>query len=202
MRGKMTIFWGFGVIVLGMLWGITARANMYDDANGNIGLGTTAPAHKLEVLGASGVGIGTSAAGDALIVDSTGNVGIGSAAPGAKLEINGGIRINEDACFDAEYNNGNSGTAKTLSWRNGNKQKVVLTGNCTFTFSAPGGACNLVLKLVQDATGGRTVVWPAAVKWALAGTAPVLSTGANAIDIISFYYDGTNYYGVASVNFQ
>jgi hypothetical protein len=39
------------------------------------------------------------------------------------------------------------------------------------------------------------------VKWA-GSTPPTLSTGANAVDILTFYYDGTtNYYGVASLNF-
>ncbi len=43
----------------------------------NVGIGTIVPTHKLEVLGA-GIGIGTTVAGDSLIVDSLGNVGIGT----------------------------------------------------------------------------------------------------------------------------
>jgi hypothetical protein len=31
---------------------------------------------------------------------------------------------------------------------------------------------------------------------------PTLSTGVNDVDIISFYFDGTNYYGVASLGFD
>lgn len=96
---------------------------------------------------------------------------------------------------------GNSGTALTIDWRLGNKHKVTLTDNCTFTFTDPSKPGNFVLMLVQDATGGRTVTWPANCKWA-GGTAPTLSTAANAIDIVSFFYDGTNYYGVASLNFS
>jgi hypothetical protein len=33
------------------------------------------------------------------------------------------------------------------------------------------------------------------------GTAPTLSTGNNAVDIVSMYYDGTNYHAVASLAF-
>ena len=129
-----------------------------------------------------------------------GNVGIGT-TPGEDLEVNGDIKVDETVYFDAEYNNGNSGTADTIDWRVANKQKSTLTGNVTFTFIAPGGPCNLVLKLVQDTIGSRTVTWPATVKWAV-GTKPTLTAAPNAIDIVSFYYDGTNYYGQASLNFQ
>jgi hypothetical protein len=34
------------------------------------------------------------------------------------------------------------------------------------------------------------------------GIDPTLSTAANAVDIISMYYDGTNYYAVASYAFS
>lgn len=99
-----------------------------------------------------------------------------------------------------ETDNGNSSTADTIDWRASNKQKSTLTGNCTFTFTAPGGPCSLILKLAQDATGSRTVTWPAAVKWA-AGVAPTLTTTASRVDIIAFHYDGTNYFGSSSLNY-
>ena len=117
------------------------------------------------------------------------------------LNIMGNIKVGETAYFDAEYDNGDSGTAYTIDWSVANKQKSTLTGNVEFAFTDPYGPCNLVLKLVQDGTGAKTVTWPGAVKWP-GGTAPILTTAANAIDIISFYYDGTNYYGLASLNFK
>ena len=75
------------------------------------------------------------------------------------------------------------------------------TSNDTFTFTAPSNPCNLVLVLIQDGTGSRTIVWPATVKWP-DGTAPTLSTAGASVDIVSFYYDGTNYHGVASLAFS
>ena len=102
----------------------------------------------------------------------------------------------------SETDHGNSGAGtKNIDWSAGNKHKVTLTGNPTFTFTSPGGACDLTLKLVQDATGSRTVTWPASAKWP-DGTAPVLSTGANAIDIVNLSFDGTDYLGEASLNFS
>jgi hypothetical protein len=57
--------------------------------------------------------------------------------------------------------------------------------------------------LVQGTGGGFTATWPTSgvsVKW-VGGTAPVLSTAAGAIDIVSFYYNGTNYYGSYGIGF-
>lgn len=98
---------------------------------------------------------------------------------------------------------GNSGTAFTLNWTLGATHKVTLTGNCTFTFTAPIaiiGNENLTLYLTQDGTGSRTATWPATVKWTGAA-APTLTTTAGAVDIIAFKWDGTNYWGVLSPNF-
>lgn len=90
----------------------------------------------------------------------------------------------------------------TIDWKLGNKFKFTFGAfNETFTFTAPSNPCNLMLMLVQDTTGSRTATWPATVRWA-GGSAPTLSTAANAIDIVSFFYDGTNYYGVDSLAFS
>ncbi len=102
--------------------------------------------------------------------------------------------------FTSEVDNGNSGAAKTIDWGTGNKQKVTLNANTTLTFTAPGGVVNIVLKVVQDGVGSRTVTWPAAVKWPN-GVAPTLSAAAAAIDVISCYYDKTNYFCVSGLNF-
>jgi hypothetical protein len=106
------------------------------------------------------------------------------------------------ATFAAEFNNGNSGTAATINWStNGQKQRLVVNGNATLTFTAPPGVGNFLLKLVHDATAtAYTILWPATLRWP-GGTAPTLTNTANSIDIISFYYDGTNYFGVASFAF-
>lgn len=103
--------------------------------------------------------------------------------------------------FNGEIDDGNSSTADTIDWSTGQKHKSTMTGNCTYTFTAPAGPCNLLLKLIQDGTGSRLATWPATVKWA-GGAAPTLTTTATTgTDIVSFYYDGTNYWGAASANF-
>lgn len=90
----------------------------------------------------------------------------------------------------------------TINWTLGNKFKFTFGAqNDTFTFIVPGNPCNVLIVMVQDATGSRTATWPASVKWP-GGVAAILSTAANAIDIITFYYDGTYFYGHASYTFS
>lgn len=89
----------------------------------------------------------------------------------------------------------------TIDWKLGNKFKFTFGAQAeTFTFTAPSNPCNLVLMMVQDGTGSRTATFPTTVKWA-GGTAPTLTTAGNGVDIISFYYDGSYYHGVASLAF-
>lgn len=102
--------------------------------------------------------------------------------------------------FNEEVANGNSGATFTIDWTKGQKQAITLTAPCTFTFTPPIGIANFLLRIVQGGAGSFTATWPAAVKWAGAA-APTLSTAIGAVDIVSFYWNGTNYYAVASLNF-
>lgn len=85
------------------------------------------------------------------------------------------------------YDAGNSGTALTLNWNNGNTQLVTLTGACTLTLSNPKNGFRYLIVLKQDATGSRTVTWPSSVKWP-GGTAPTLSTAAGKVDIVTLVW--------------
>lgn len=96
----------------------------------------------------------------------------------------------------------NSGTT-TVNWTLGNKAVMTFgAGNIgTFAFTNPTNPCNVLLMLIQDGTGSRVVTaWDADIKW-VGGTKPTLTTTANGIDICSFYWNGTNYFGVASLAF-
>ena len=61
----------------------------------------------------------------------------------------------------------------------------------------------MTLILKQDATGSRTVSWPAALKW-VGGVEPTLSTAANAIDIISLTTTdaGSTYFATSLLDFK
>lgn len=93
-----------------------------------------------------------------------------------------------------------SSEAATLDLESGNVFTHTLSENVTYTFSNPpasGTATGFTLKIVQDSSGsGYVPSWPSSVSWA-SSTAPTLSTGANAVDVLVFFtHDGgTNYYG-------
>lgn len=88
----------------------------------------------------------------------------------------------------------NSSTAITLALTNGTVQIITLTGNATITMPTAVSGKSFIMFLKQDATGSRTVTW-STVKWA-GGTAPTITATASRQDILSFFSDGTNWYGV------
>ncbi|MFZ2226408.1 MAG: hypothetical protein WAZ78_04230, partial [Candidatus Moraniibacteriota bacterium] len=66
---------------------------------GNIGIGSTAPSARLQVVGTDSLNTSfaaniAGATGTGLIVTNSGNVGIGTTGPGAKLDVAGKIAIN------------------------------------------------------------------------------------------------------------
>jgi hypothetical protein len=97
---------------------------------------------------------------------------------------------------------GNTGTSQTITFTDGGVVTATLTGNCTFTLSAPNSISNrassFTLILTNDGTASRTVAW-AGGTFKFPGGASSLSrsTGANEIDIWVFFTPdgGTTYYG-------
>ena len=97
---------------------------------------------------------------------------------------------------------------------NGNKGFLTFgSGNITdLNLYFPNVSCNCTLLVKQDGSGSRTITNyktfdqadgnESAVVWA-GGSAPTLTTTANKLDILSFYWDNDNHtaYGVASLNF-
>jgi hypothetical protein len=80
---------------------------------------------------------------------------------------------------------------------------VTLTGNWTLAITAPTSGLRGTIYVKQDATGGRTFALPAGSKVVDGGAGAIaLSTSANAIDVLSFVYDGTNYFWFYGKNFS
>lgn len=135
----------------------------------------------------------TSKAGLIQLAGDLGGAGTSATAPvisGYAKSTGGGV----EAVVTA-----NTGTAYGINLASGNVFNLTATGNVTFTFSGATAskACSFALYLKQDATGSRTVTWPSgSVKWA-GGTAPTISTAANALDILVFESidGGTTWYG-------
>ena len=123
-------------------------------------------------------------------------------------ELSGSIDMNNNsiteiklATFNAEYDNGNSGTSKTISFSNGQKQKVTLTDAATLTLSFTSCGPGLYqLKLIQDSGGTNAVTWSgiSSTNWVGQASAPVINGAANGVTIVNFWYDGTTVYGAIS----
>ena len=91
------------------------------------------------------------------------------------------------------------GATIAINFANSNVQSVTLGGSRTITFAGAVAGGRYLLLITQDGTGSRLITWPT-VKWA-GGTTPTLTTTAGKTDLITIIYDGTSYYGAASLNF-
>ena len=97
---------------------------------------------------------------------------------------------------------GNVGTVTEdidLSAANGHVHKITLTGNPTLTFSNPpasGTQIEFEIEFVQDATGGRTVTFPASVVETVS-----IHTDPSKTTIVTFRTNdgGTNYHAIPSL---
>lgn len=94
---------------------------------------------------------------------------------------------------------GNSGTSQTLSLTNGTFQTVTMTGNCTFTMPTATAGKSFVL-IVYSGAGSYTGTFTS-VKWS-GGSAPTLTTTASKYDLLSFFSDGTSWFGLSQLNFS
>jgi hypothetical protein len=77
------------------------------------------------------------------------------------------------------------GATVTLDMAAGQTNKVTLGGNRTLALTNPLVGQSVLLQVVQDGTGSRTLSYPASVKWP-GGTAPTLTTTAGASDWLGF----------------
>ena len=87
-----------------------------------------------------------------------------------------------------------SGGTLTANMTESNVFTSTLTENVTtLTLTGPAQGQTVNMLFTQDATGSRTMAWPAAFKWP-GGTAETLSTNANAVDLLVITYLGTSWY--------
>jgi hypothetical protein len=91
------------------------------------------------------------------------------------------------------YAAGNSSTNLNIDWNNGVNQTVTLTGNWVATFTNPVAGTDYSLIISQDGTGGRSVTFPATVRWTNAGSAPTLVTTLSRVSRVFLYYTGSVY---------
>ena len=97
------------------------------------------------------------------------------------------------------------GDGANISWDLSQNQVAVVTLAGNRTLDAPSNqvaGATYILIVKQDGTGNRTLNTSASAYKFPGGTEPTLSTGANAVDILSFVSDGSSMFGVAQLNFS
>jgi hypothetical protein len=97
---------------------------------------------------------------------------------------------------------GTIGATATLTLT-GTVQTATLTSNtpCTVTMPAVSNGASFVLYLRQPLTGTPTTATFSNVRWGTNG-APVITAVLGRMDILTFFSDGTNWYGQAAQGFQ
>lgn len=146
---------------------------------------------------ATGAGPTLSATGDDTNIDinvnakGTGEIVLGSALRGAEL-----VEYKETL-----YTSGSTTGTITPDIGNGNVQSITLTGSITFNAlgGTPSAGQSMTLIIKQPSSGGPYTL-TSTMKFA--GGTSTLSTAADAIDIMTVFYDGTDYYASLSTNFS
>jgi hypothetical protein len=110
------------------------------------------------------------------------------------LTLNSGISFGADARCAASVSALSDGTNIQVDFTSGVHHTVTLGGNRTFSDpnnTGDGIGQSGSIFIVQDGTGGRTAAFHADYKFA-AGTAPTLSTAANAVDRLDYVIRAVN----------
>ena len=184
-------------------WNTTVRAGLdgyvpYTGATANLDLGTRAL-----ISSTDAVSLGTDASTSHGLIS-------GDVIVGGKFEVDGYAYFDGYVAVAGNITssgqiapNGNAlltpnGTTQLIDFSNGNFQTLSLvsaSGNVTVTMTSMLVGASYCLKIIQHASAAKNVVWGSpVVKWAAAAT-PTITVTVNAIDIVSFIWDGTNMYG-------
>lgn len=189
---------------------VTNTVSDTDTTNFNIGDGSTSfnvsDSETINIAQGSGIGVSVNTGTNTLTISNTQTPGIANVVEdttpqlGGELDGQGNTVSNvnmkdyKETVYALTY-----GATLTPDAVNGNVQKTTLTGNLEINgFSNAETGQSITIILAQDATGNRTFT----TTMKMAGGDSTLSTAANAIDILTIFYDGTNYYGSLAKNFS
>jgi hypothetical protein len=119
-----------------------------------------------------------------------------------------GASLFETATFTKQVSFGATQTltpGATTTWNmaSGTIAKVTLNQNTTLAISNPVAGTYCTFEVIQDGTGSRTMALPAGSLVAGGGSGAItLTTTANAKDVLTVWYDGTNYFWNYNKNYN
>src|SRR3990167_8816353 len=91
-----------------------------------------------------------------------------------------------------QFDNGNSGSAITINWLNGDRQKVTVTASTTLSYSNAAIGQVLSLDINEASGGGFSITMPASTIWS-GGTVGMFTTTSNAKNSVVVEYDASQY---------
>lgn len=173
------------------------RFELATDESGSGGITEISGGTDITVDQLSTGGVIISYSGSALqnvVEDTTPQLGGALDGQGNKIE-----NIELDDYKETVYTSGSTTGTITPDVANGNVQKITLTGNITLNaLGNPEAGQSMTLIVIQPGSGGPYTL-TSSMKFA--GAEKTLSTAADAIDIISIFYDGTTYYASLAKGF-
>tara|TARA_R110000868_G_scaffold4056_8_gene24775 strand:- start:1804 stop:3390 length:1587 start_codon:yes stop_codon:yes gene_type:complete len=132
--------------------------------------------------------------GNSIVSTSNGNVVIAPNGVG-QIDLNGKTRFN--TCYIEDINILTSATTISVDALLAPIHTVALNTDATFTFANMSAGMTTTVIITQGASGGTGTF--TSVKFP-GGIAPTLGVGVGSIDLISVFYDGTNYLGNVAGN--
>jgi len=93
-----------------------------------------------------------------------------------------------------EIVDGNTGAGITLNFTTGVNHKITVNAATVLTFTAPANSRHVQVRFDYSGAGGFAITWPGSVTWT-GGVEPSWNTTVGPMNIASFYYDGTTYWG-------
>jgi hypothetical protein len=129
--------------------------------------------------------------------NTTGWFGVnGRASVSTNLFVGGNTTLNGTTTDKSNALNQTLTDAATITWDVASGRVATVTLGASRTIAAPTNqkVGTYILRVVQGGSGSYTLTWNGNYKWT-AQTAPVLSTAVGAVDIITFFSDGTKMYG-------
>jgi hypothetical protein len=130
-----------------------------------------------------------------VVEDTTPQLGGALDGQGNKVE-----NVELDDYKETIYTGGSTTGTITPDVANGNVQSITLTGSITLNAFANAETGQSMTMIIKQPSSGGPYTLTSTMNWA--GGEKTLSTAADAVDIISVLYDGTNYYASLSTNFS